>query len=534
MAELQARTSVPARWRFLFAAVVVFAFFAAALYLSRPEKPSRPDDAGTGSALDTRLRLQAAAMAFSPGKLDPRICIITDRPEVYEPEGGIPREFLAFPEPILIVFQPNETTSAISLPGHILRAMDHRRDQSRFDLVLLDKRFPRRIYSPQIGIWSSVSMDLLKQTMYPGGVFAAELPPDRPDIAACIMVAMRKVFGNVGTFCFGPRIVAASVKDGSENAATLFPLEKMNENAALAGYYSPDGVPGNAISLVLSGDYSDIPPARLLEDTYRVKSLPGQEIGAADYLRTELLARLREKLPAGPPYGMICAWTAGIILLVYLLMRYFISWKPVHKQAFLAFEDMFYLTGCCTLCLMLLPDYFIKGRWGTSWSPENLAQWPLLFAATGGLFVGLFMDGVLDPFYARIGLKRKKQDSPRSETRGKILRFAAALFVFFSFTYAMSTNSGLSVDLSAKDIAYRLIVFGIKVHLPLLLLFCAVSPLVAHRLNNPVQPGPEIPAAFVLGTVLALTAFAVGFCFPAGPIVFTVTVCGFRILSMDN
>ena len=147
----------------------------------------------------------------------------------------------------------------------------------------------------------------------------------------------------------------------------------------------------------------------------------------------------------------------------------------------------------------------------------------------------MLLDGILDPFYARIGLKRKKQDRPRSGTKGKIFRFAAALFVFLAFSFAMSTTGcGLSMDLSAKDVSFKFALFGFKVHLPLFLLFCAVSPMVARRMKEPVQPGPEIPAAFVLGTVFALAAFAASFCFPAGPAVFAVVTCGFRLFALDN
>ena len=74
----------------------------------------------------------------------------------------------------------------------------------------------------------------------------------------------------------------------------------------------------------------------------------------------------------------------------------------------------------------------------------------------------------------------------------------------------------------------------IRTDLPWVLLLNAVVLLVAVRLKEPVQPGPEIPAAFVLGTVLALVAFAVSFCFPAGAAVFAVAVCGFRVVYPDN
>ena len=529
MAVIPPRTSIPARWRFLFAAIIMLAFFAAALYLAKPEKSPEPGLTESHDSPGAKIRLQTAAMAFSTGKLNPRIAVITDRPELYAPGDGIPREFLTIPEPVPVVFPPDETVTCLSLYKHLCKAFEASKSPEypngqRFDLILVDKTFPERIYSPHIGIWSSCSMFIMGELILNyGGVLAVELPQDCPEAAACIMVAMRRVFGNAGTFCFGDRVVAASVCGQDNDAAGAGPIlhiEKLNELAELAGYYSVTGVPSNAISLVLGQEYSGTPPARLLEDVYRIRFMPGQDIGAAEYLRAELLARLRRIIPAGIPYGSACAWTLGIALLLYLLMRYFIAWKPVHKQAFLAFEDMFYLTGCAALCMMNQPACVPE------WIP------PVIFAASAILFASAFPD-----FFF---LKKRNQQATTSSSRArisKVVRIAAALLVCIAFTLAASSGGDLiqaGQDLAPKQAMSKVTFFLLQTDLPWILLLNAVVPLVVFRLRSPVQPGPEIPAAFVLGTMLALAAFAVSFCFPAGPIVFAVTVCGFRVVYSDN
>ena len=527
MAVIQPRSSVPARWRFLFASFVALAFFAAALYLSKPAGPSAQEQTEHNDARDAKLRLQTAAMAFSTGKLNPRIAVITDRPDVYAPEGGLPREFQPLPEPVMIVFPPGKTATCFNLYSRLFESLkasktpDHPEGQ-RFDLILLDKAFPERIYSPQIGLWSSSSMFIMGNlVLNRGGILAIELPQGRPDAAACIMVAMRRVFGNVGTFCFGDRIVAASVCGQGSDAGAIFHLEKLNGMAELAGYYSVTGVPSNAFSLVLGQDYSEMPPAQLLEDAYRIRFLPGQNIGAAYYLRGELLGRLRKILPPGIPYGTICAWASGAVLLLYLLLRYFISWKPVHKQAFLAFEDMFYLTGCFSLCLAFLPDCV------PDWIPL------VIFAASAAVFASSFPDF----FFLKMRYGNSAATSSSRSRLNKAVRIGAALLVCIVFTFAISSGGDFvqaGQDLIPKQAASRVAFSIIRTDLPWVLLLNAVVLLVAVRLKEPVQPGPEIPAAFVLGTLLALVAFAVSFCFPAGAAVFSVAVCGFRVVYPDN
>ena len=61
----------------------------------------------------------------------------------------------------------------------------------------------------------------------------------------------------------------------------------------------------------------------------------------------------------------------------------------------------------------------------------------------------------------------------------------------------------------------------------------AVWPLRA-RMKEPVQPGPAIPLAYVLGVAASLAVFAVCLCFPPGPVVFAAVLCGFRLAFLDN
>ena len=53
------------------------------------------------------------------------------------------------------------------------------------------------------------------------------------------------------------------------------------------------------------------------------------------------------------------------------------------------------------------------------------------------------------------------------------------------------------------------------------------------RLEEPVERGPAIPVAFVLGTVTALGLFCASVFFPAGLMVFALVVCGARIVYFD-
>jgi hypothetical protein len=60
----------------------------------------------------------------------------------------------------------------------------------------------------------------------------------------------------------------------------------------------------------------------------------------------------------------------------------------------------------------------------------------------------------------------------------------------------------------------------------------AVWPLRA-RMKEPVQPGPAILLAFILGVIVSLGLFAVSLCFPLGPVVFAAVVCAYRLILLD-
>ena len=60
----------------------------------------------------------------------------------------------------------------------------------------------------------------------------------------------------------------------------------------------------------------------------------------------------------------------------------------------------------------------------------------------------------------------------------------------------------------------------------------AVWPLRA-RMKEPVQPGPAIPLAYILGVAASLALFAVSLCFPLGPAVFAAVVCVYRLILLD-
>ena len=94
MAGSQKRSPVPAYWRILFATALVLAFmFGGLLFVRRDAVPPR-DSAENG--LDARLRLQTAAVAFSSGKLAPRVLILTDWPEFYQKKDAPHPEFRFF------------------------------------------------------------------------------------------------------------------------------------------------------------------------------------------------------------------------------------------------------------------------------------------------------------------------------------------------------------------------------------------------------------------------------------------------------
>lgn len=543
MADLLTKAPVPARWRFFFAAALPFFFFAATLFLSRPEPAPVGGTASDAEQefLNARIRLQTAAVAFSTGKLAPDIVIVTDRPDVYAPDQdpvplsgdavpkywarmidygvefslkkALPREFQMFSGfPVLVDSRDRKEWNIF---------LNEKRSPGRFDMILMDCAFPARVTSPGIAPWIMQTFAAIARARAQAGtVFAVVLPQNRPQAAACAMTAMKNVFGNAGTFRFGKRIVAASsvpmsaaspesLKDllrppspeDSESQSPLFSLTEINERAAFAGYYAGGVVPDDAIYYVLHQDYSDVPPAWLLEGVHGNRML-GRNIGVLAYAGAELLPRLRKYLPAGIPYGSICAWTLGAVLLVYLVLRYFVSWKPVHKQAFLAFEDMFLFTGCFSLfCTALLDSQCLQ-------APGTAAYNWLLSAALP--FIGILF---------LLTLKWPTKVKHRM-TRVIYLLIGGASYALAFFL----------AQLSDPLFGWRQFLTGVFFLLPV----CFFSDLIQTRFQEPVQSGAAIPLAFLFGVAASLAVFAVSLFFPSGPIVFAAVICGFRLVFLDN
>ena len=535
MAGSQNRSPVPAYWRILFAIALVLAFlFGGLLFVRRDAVPPR-DSAENG--LDARIRLQTAAVAFSSGKLAPRVLILTDWPEFYREKDTPYPEFqffqgngkkddeaspeIFFPHADLVVIAPVSVPEfGLGGPGDVFSQFrnvhSYERFQhtfgikkpdpdagtleravkndgaitAKFDVVLLDCAFPDRFFSRKSLLWSSSFFEMMKEgAMNSGGVFAVVLPPDRPEISACILAFLRHSFGNAGSFCFGNRVILAS----GLNAEPVFDLEKLNATAELAGYYDGEGIPYNAIGLVLEEDYSDSIPAGLLETAHDI-AIPGIFTSLrAVFSRAEYGPRLKRFLPDGFPVQTVCAWLLGILLAVYPFLRYFISWKPVHKQAFRAFEDMFYLTGVLTLFQLFI---FEEIRvFGTS------------------LLLYLFIPVLL--WYDDDWKWSWKWTRTVVENAfGRFLMYLLAAFLF-----------GLAFFRVVSDPMF----LGLTV---LLAVAFAVWPLRA-RMKEPVQPGPAIPIAYILGVIVSLGMFVLSLCFPLGPVVFAAVVCAYRLILLD-
>ena len=560
MAGLPNRSPVPARWRILFAILLVLAFWGAGWILWKDAPASVPDSAGNG--LDARIRLQTAAIAFSSGKLTPRVLILTDRPDLYEKEDGAYPEFQFFRNelspagPIYPFFQYSlHVVDPASVPGwgfdspwasydrlprrhrsnpergsalgdFSLRAWDadmQRKElelkaslsdgarqfvdeysfRAAFDVVLLDCAFPERLLSRKLRLFSPAFFDRVRDgILNSGGVFAVVLPPDRPEDSACILAFLRHSFGNAGALCFGNRVILASGSD----TVPAFDLEKLNSTAELAGYYDGGSIPDSAISLILSADYSDSIPAGLLENADEVKIRRVFTPFCAVFARAELLPRLKRFLPDGFPVQTLCAWLLGILLAIYPFLRYFISWKPVHKQAFRAFEDMFYLTGVLALFLMfsleIMPDCGIQGL-------LILVLYELICFSSAGT-----------PRWAwarRLFLfsaeERRRQLRTGERSLGRIL-LALLTLLLFGLAFFLPPTAYLTEFL---------VFFGLML----------AALLVRARMDEPVQPGPAIPLSFILGVIASLTLFAVCLFFPLGPVVFAAVVCGFRLILPD-
>lgn len=541
MADLRAQAPVPARWRVVFLAVLPALFFAAVLFLSRPEPASVRDPASAAGqeSLNARTRLQTAAVAFSSGKLDPRIAVVTDRPDVYAPDQEPPPDEIPFfwgrmfdsglelitGKPLSREFRRVSGFPVIVDPRDRKEwevFLYERRSPGRFDMILLDCAFPASVTSPEIGPWTSHTFESIAlNRANAGAVFAVVLPDCRPQAASCAMTALKNVFGSVGTFRFGDRIVAASsvpmhaarppetMKDyflrpspeDGEMPSPVFDLDDINDAAVIAGYYAGGEVPVDAISVVLQRDYSDAPPAWLLESIHANRNRFGRIIGPLAYAEAELLPHLRKYLPRGLPYGRLCAWALGIALLAYLLLRYFISWKPVHKQAFLAFEDMFLVTGCLSLFSAALLNSLLPSPWPAFFKWIPLAWLPILTLASLLMFKW------------------------PTRVKHKATRVLYTLISLACFVLAFQLER--LPDHLFGMLLYASVAFFV---LPVALL----GDLVQTRILEPVQPGPAIPLAFVLGVAASLAVFAVSLFFPAGPMVFAAAICLFRLVFLDN
>lgn len=582
MADFHLNTSapVPARWRIFFAVFLVLAFWAAGWHLWKDVPPSAPTDRD-GNALDARIRLQTAAIAFSAGKLAPRMLILTDRPEFYEKESielGVAKlkahpEFrffqngtpgadskLQFSQNSLHAIDPasipgwgleSPMRSYGRLPsrwhtrdipeqdwnnfrrtledvfgGFGLRAwdaaiqskadelkktvsaaagefIDHYIFRAAFDVILLDCVFPDRLLSRRLRLFSPAFFDRVKSGLLnSGGVFAVVLPPDRPEVSARILAFLQHSFGNAGAFCFGDRVILASGSD----SVPVFDLEKLNDTAELAGYYDAGSIPDNAIALVLDEDYSDSIPAGLLEAADRIGISRVFTPYCAVFARAELMPRLTRFLPDGFPLRTVCAWILGILLAAYPFTRYFISWKPVHKQSFRAFEDMFYLTGALALFLMfsheMMPDCGIQGT-------LSVLIYCLIFFSCEGTPRHEWVRRL----FLFTGEERKRHLRHGHRSFGRVV-LALLTPLLFGLAFFLPPAAYLTEFLA---------LFGL----------CSATLLVRARMDEPVQPGPVIPVAFISGVIASLGMFAVCLCFPSGPVVFAAVVCLYRLILPD-
>ena len=227
MLSLHEQTSVPARWRIVFAAALVLAFWIAGCQLMRQDVPARSRN--DGGSPDARIRLQTVAVAFSSGKLAPRVLVLTDRPGLYEKdEASLYPEFQFFQYGLpqadpafrfrqygLHIFDPasvpgwglggpNETISRFPKKHHTTEPEKSFRQKlgeslgkfrlaPAFDVVLLDCTFPERLLSRKLRLFSPLFFDCVKNSlMNSGSVFAVVLPPDGPEVSACILAFLRK------------------------------------------------------------------------------------------------------------------------------------------------------------------------------------------------------------------------------------------------------------------------------------------------------------------------------------------------------
>lgn len=512
---------------------------------SKEEPASAPGSAPRiGQNENARIRLETVAIAFSSGKLNPDIAIVTDRPEVYAPpdsDAAIRKFWPRVPEngfdPGQDVALPREFGPLFSTPAVVdLRDktarkafLNNTRFPGRFDMILLDCAFPARAATPEIDLWTTKTLGIFAHMRArAGSVFAVVLPQYNATGAACIVAAMENLFGNTGTFCFGERVIAASSvplsaatpttlkdlfrkappEDDAENVprTPLFALADINELASDAGYYFPgiSEVPEDAIAIALEQDYSDAPPAGLMEEAEKIRRRSGKTIGPLAYAKIDILPRLRNRLPGDLPYGKISAWALAIGLFAYLLLRYFISWKPVHKQAFQAFEDMFCLAGCLALfCAALLDCSMFRHPLSWFW----LGMLPLCSIIL--LAQAQWQERSL--FTSRPAMVKRK-----------VPRFVYALLGGISYVLAFRLIRFEHHDLiHVTGMGFFAISVGVFLDL------------IQERIVKPVQPGLAIPLAFILGVAASLAMFAVCLCFPSGPAIFAALLC-FRIVFLEN
>ncbi len=522
MADFRAQTPVPARWRIVFAAALILAFLCGGPLSSR--KDIVPPRDSTDNAMAARLRLQTAAVAFSSGKLAPRVLILTDYPESYWKKDVAFPELRKFEDSLVVIDPASVPDFGLGGPWNAFSQFwNHfRRDyhplknplwdrpdreagslkrtigQSganahTFDVILLDCAYPGHLFSRKTLLWSSAFFDLMKdEAMNSGGVFAVVLPPDHsPEVSACILAFLRRSFGNAGAFCFGDRVILASGLDSEP----VFELDKLSATAELAGYYDGEGIPDNAIGLVLDEAYSDSIPAGLLEAAHNI-AIPQRAFTPfrAVFARARSMPKLRRFFPNGFPVRTVCAWILGILLAAYPFLRYFISWKPVHKQAFRAFEDMFYLTGVLALFMMF--------------SLEQMPDW----GAPLALFV-IILVLLLYECNGNWGWKLTKRIAENPVGRFILYLLVALLFGWAFFWWRISDPVLSSLRLYSG------------------VLFAAWS--IRARMKEWIQPGPAIPLAFLLGVIVSLGMFAVSLCFPLGPVVFAAVVCAYRLILLD-
>ena len=167
---------------------------------------------------------------------------------------------------------------------------------------------------------------------------------------------------------------------------------------------------------------------------------------------------------------------------------------------------MFYLTGALALFLMfsheMMPDCGIQGALA-------VLIYVILFFSCEGTPSREWIRRL----FLFTGEERRRQLRPGRSPVGRVVLAVLTTLLF-----------GLAFFLPpAAYLTELLALFGLG----------CVTLLVRARMDEPVQPGPAIPFAFVLGVAASLGMFAVSLCFPLGPVVFTAVVCSYRLILLD-